>query len=44
MARLAGLRLRARWENWHGTPFTHESRRLVSVWEKPTRDEDPVAG
>ncbi|MYR44990.1 class I SAM-dependent methyltransferase [Streptomyces sp. SID5910] len=35
MARLAGLRLRDRWEDWDGTPFTHESRRHVSVWEKP---------
>lgn len=33
MARLAGLRLRDRWEDWDGTPFGHESRRHVSVWE-----------
>lgn len=36
MARLAGLRLRDRWEGWSRTPFTGESRRHVSVWEKPT--------
>jgi hypothetical protein len=34
MARLAGMRLRDRWENWDGTPFTGESPRHVSVWEK----------
>lgn len=35
MARIAGLRLRDRWEDWHRVPFTHESRAHVSVWEKP---------
>ncbi|MGI5391175.1 class I SAM-dependent DNA methyltransferase [Streptomyces sp. CA-251251] len=35
MARIAGMRLRDRWEGWSGEPFTHESRRHVSVWEKP---------
>lgn len=35
MARLAGLRLRDRWEGWKGEPFTAESRGHVSVWEKP---------
>ncbi|MBD0421970.1 methyltransferase domain-containing protein [Streptomyces sp. TRM S81-3] len=35
MARLAGLRLRHRWEGWTRAPFTHESRHHVSVWEKP---------
>ncbi|MEU3352890.1 class I SAM-dependent methyltransferase [Streptomyces sp. NPDC037389] len=34
MARLAGLRLRDRWESWSRAPFTGESRRHVSVWEK----------
>ena len=37
MARLAGLRLRERWEDWKRTPFTGESRQHVSVWEKPAR-------
>ncbi|MET8681126.1 class I SAM-dependent methyltransferase [Streptomyces sp. NPDC004647] len=35
MARLAGLRLRDRWEGWTRAPFTSESRQHVSVWEKP---------
>ncbi|WP_121745373.1 class I SAM-dependent methyltransferase [Streptomyces sp. E2N166] len=35
MARLAGLRLRDRWEGWTRKPFTHESGGHVSVWEKP---------
>ncbi|MFJ6659947.1 class I SAM-dependent DNA methyltransferase [Streptomyces sp. NPDC091377] len=35
MARLAGLRLRERWEGWTREAFTSESRRHVSVWEKP---------
>ncbi len=35
MARLAGLRLRDRWENFSREPFTSESGRHVSVWEKP---------
>ncbi|WP_282701589.1 class I SAM-dependent methyltransferase [Streptomyces sp. CC219B] len=35
MARLAGLRLHARWEDWSGAPFTNESTRHVSIWEKP---------
>ena len=36
MAQLAGLRLRERWEGWAREPFTNESPRHVSVWEKPT--------
>ncbi|WP_367322332.1 class I SAM-dependent methyltransferase [Streptomyces sp. HUAS ZL42] len=35
MARLAGMRLRDRWEDWSRLPFTGESRKHVSVWEKP---------
>ncbi|MDQ1042678.1 class I SAM-dependent methyltransferase [Streptomyces sp. V4I2] len=34
MAQLAGLRLRERWEGWTREPFTSESGRHVSVWEK----------
>lgn len=34
MAQLAGLRLRDRWDGWTREPFTSESRRHVSVWEK----------
>jgi len=37
MARLAGLRLRDRWDRWSGEPFTSESRQHVSVWQKPGR-------
>jgi SAM-dependent methyltransferase len=37
MAQLAGLRLRDRWDGWTRAPFTSESRRHVSVWEKPSR-------
>ena len=33
MARIAGLSLRERWENWSRAPFTNESRGHVSVWE-----------
>ncbi|MFE7134496.1 class I SAM-dependent DNA methyltransferase [Streptomyces sp. NPDC057638] len=36
MAQLAGLRPRERWDGWTREPFTSESRRHVSVWEKPT--------
>jgi SAM-dependent methyltransferase len=35
MARLAGLELRERWSDWDRSPFTAESRKHVSVWEKP---------
>ena len=35
MARLAGLRLRHRWDGWTRQPFTSESTRHVSIWEKP---------
>jgi SAM-dependent methyltransferase len=35
MAELAGLRLRERWSGWRLEPFTSESRKHVSVWEKP---------
>ena len=35
MARLAGMELRERWEDWDRSPFTAESKKHVSVWEKP---------
>jgi SAM-dependent methyltransferase len=35
MARLAGMKLRERWANWDRSPFTAESTKHVSVWEKP---------
>jgi SAM-dependent methyltransferase len=34
MAELAGMRLRERWAGWEREPFTSESRKHVSVWEK----------
>jgi SAM-dependent methyltransferase len=36
MAELAGMRLRERWGGWKREPFTSDSRKHVSVWEKPT--------
>jgi SAM-dependent methyltransferase len=34
MARLAGMTLRERWSGWKREPFTGESTKHVSVWEK----------
>jgi SAM-dependent methyltransferase len=34
MARLAGMTLRERWADWDRSPFTAESTKHVSVWEK----------
>jgi SAM-dependent methyltransferase len=34
MARLAGMGLRERWGDWNREPFTGESRKHISVWEK----------
>jgi len=35
MAELAGMSLRGRWSGWKREPFTSDSRKHVSVWEKP---------
>ena len=35
MAQLAGMRLRERWSGWKREPFTSDSDKHVSVWEKP---------
>ncbi len=35
MAEMAGMRLRERWSGWKREPFTSESTKHVSVWEKP---------
>ena len=35
MARLAGMTLRERFGGWRGQPFTSDSTKHVSVWEKP---------
>jgi SAM-dependent methyltransferase len=34
MAQLAGMGLRERWSDWSREPFTSDSRKHVSVWEK----------
>jgi SAM-dependent methyltransferase len=34
MARMAGMELRERWGDWDHSPFTAESAKHVSVWEK----------
>ena len=34
MARLAGMMLRERWSGWKREPFTSDSTKHVSVWEK----------
>jgi SAM-dependent methyltransferase len=34
MARIAGMRLRERWSGWQREPFTSESTKHVSVWER----------
>ena len=34
MARFAGMTLRERWADWRREPFTSESTKHVSVWEK----------
>lgn len=39
MARLAGLSLRARWSGWDRSPFTGDSAKHVSIWEKRDRGE-----
>ena len=36
MARLAGMTLRERWSGWRREPFTSESTKHVSVWQKKT--------
>jgi SAM-dependent methyltransferase len=35
MARIAGLQLRERWADWDRSPFTGESQKHISVWERP---------
>jgi SAM-dependent methyltransferase len=35
MAQLAGMRLRERWSGWEREPFTSESHKHISIWEKP---------
>jgi SAM-dependent methyltransferase len=35
MAAMAGMSLVHRWSDWHKSPFTAESGKHVSVWQKP---------
>jgi SAM-dependent methyltransferase len=37
MARIAGMSLRDRWGGWNREPFTAESTKHVSVWERTSR-------
>jgi SAM-dependent methyltransferase len=41
MAELAGLRLYERWGDWTRVPFTSESRKHVSIWEKLAASDSP---
>ena len=34
MARIVGIVLTDRWEDWDHKPLTHESTRHISVWQK----------
>jgi SAM-dependent methyltransferase len=36
MARLAGMTLRERWSGWNREPFTSDSRKHISVWQRGT--------
>jgi hypothetical protein len=36
MARIAGMRLRERWSDWNRAPFTSDSPKHISVWQKPS--------
>jgi SAM-dependent methyltransferase len=42
MAELAGMRLRVRWGGWKREPFTNDSRKHVSVWQKAMAFSDQV--
>ena len=42
MAQLAGLQLRERWAGWAREAFTSESRKHVSIWEKPTTQQQEI--
>jgi hypothetical protein len=34
MARIAGLELVGRWNDWNRSPFTADSRSHISAWQK----------
>jgi hypothetical protein len=40
MGELAGMRLRKRWSGWKREPFTSDSHKHVSVWERPAAQTD----
>ena len=40
MAELAGMTLRERWSGWRREPFTSESQKHISVWEKRVAADD----
>ncbi|HEX2158954.1 MAG TPA: class I SAM-dependent methyltransferase [Actinomycetes bacterium] len=42
MARIAGMRLRERWSGWQREPFTSDSTKHVSVWEKTAINTRPT--
>ena len=44
MAELAGMKLRERWSGWKREPFESDSRKHVSVWEKPPNPPRPSRG
>jgi len=44
MAQLAGMSLRERWGGWKREPFTSESRKHVSVWQKDAMRALPAEG
>jgi len=39
MARIAGMRLRERWADWHRSPFIATSTKHVSIWQTPDQRE-----
>jgi SAM-dependent methyltransferase len=41
MARFSGMTLRERWSGWQREPFTSESTKHVSVWEKAVSEGNP---
>lgn len=34
MAKLSGMKLVSRWQDWHGTEFTSDSRDQIVIWQK----------
>ncbi len=38
MAKLSGMTLQSRWEDWSGSKFTHDSENQIVVWRKEISD------